>query len=190
MPTNARDRLITTAETLFYREGIQAVGISELIEASGVGRASFYRHFESKEALLHAVLRCRNEKALATFGAALASCGSDPLRVFDVVAQRYGADDFRGCAFINAMVEAADRHGETHRIAREHKLAQIRLLSEMLREAGYRQPDRLAGHFQLLIDGAVTGVLREGNTRPVEMAREIASSLLDTWQPTEPHLDR
>ncbi|WP_110655779.1 TetR/AcrR family transcriptional regulator [Salinicola halimionae] len=184
MPTNARDRLITTAETLFYREGIQAVGISELIAAAGIGRASFYRHFESKEALLHAVLRCRNEKTLTVFGAALASCGSDPLRVFDVVAERYGADDFRGCAFINAMVEAADRHGETHRIAREHKLAQIRLLSDRLHESGYRQPDRLAGHFQLLIDGAVVGVLREGNTRPVEMARDIASHLLVSWRPT------
>ncbi|WP_110690704.1 TetR/AcrR family transcriptional regulator [Salinicola endophyticus] len=178
MATQARERLIATAEALFYQRGIQAVGISELIDASGVGRASFYRHFDSKDALVHAVLRHRNERALAALEAALAGSDDSPLGVFDVVAERYGQADFRGCAFINAMVEAADRGSETHRIARAHKLAQIEIIARQLRQTGHSPSEELARDFQLLIDGAVMGVLREGNLESVERAKQIAARLL------------
>ncbi|WFF42339.1 TetR/AcrR family transcriptional regulator [Salinicola endophyticus] len=178
MPIQARERLIATAEALFYQRGIQAVGISELIDTSGVGRASFYRHFDSKESLVHAVLRHRNERTLAALEAALAGSDGAPLDVFDVVAERYGQTDFRGCAFINAMVEAADRGSETHRIARAHKLAQIEIIARLLEQAGLSPSRELARDFQLLIDGAVMGVLREGNLEPVERAKQIAARLL------------
>ncbi|WP_110708297.1 TetR/AcrR family transcriptional regulator [Salinicola sp. CR57] len=178
MPIQARERLIATAEALFYQRGINTVGISELIETSGVGRASFYRHFDSKDALVHAVLRHRNEIALASLEAGLAANDSSPLGVFDVIAERYGQADFRGCAFTNAMVEAADRGSETHRIAREHKLAQIRIMARVLEQAGHSPSHELACDFQLLIDGAVMGVLREGNLEPVERAKQIAARLL------------
>ncbi|WP_110678918.1 TetR/AcrR family transcriptional regulator [Salinicola sp. RZ23] len=178
MPIQARERLIATAEALFYQRGIQAVGISELIDTSGVGRASFYRHFDSKESLVHAVLRHRNERTLAALEAALAGSDGAPLDVFDVVAECYGQADFRGCAFINAMVEAADRGSETHRIARAHKLAQIEIIARQLRQAGHSPSEELARDFQLLIDGAVMGVLREANLEPVERAKQIAARLL------------
>lgn len=184
MPIQARERLITTAEALFYQRGIHAVGISELIETSGVGRASFYRHFESKEALVHGVLNHRNEMALASLEAGIAANDSSPLGVFDVIAERYGQADFRGCAFINAMVEAADRGSETHRIARAHKLAQIQVIARVLEQAGYSLSHELACDFQLLIDGAVMGVLREGNLEPVERARQIAAGLLLSPRPS------
>ena len=61
MPVNARERLLETAERLFYAEGIRAVGVERILEESGVGRASFYRHFASKDDLVVEVLRRRDE---------------------------------------------------------------------------------------------------------------------------------
>jgi hypothetical protein len=40
---SARERILETAEDLFYREGIHAVGIDTIIEKSGVAKMSLYR---------------------------------------------------------------------------------------------------------------------------------------------------
>ena len=52
----ARERLLRTASDLFYREGIHAVGVDRIIAEAGVTRATFYRHFPSKEDLVEAYL--------------------------------------------------------------------------------------------------------------------------------------
>ena len=51
---SARQRILETAEVLFYREGIRAVGIDTIIEKSGVAKMSLYRSFPSKDALVAA----------------------------------------------------------------------------------------------------------------------------------------
>lgn len=56
MATDARNRLVAAAESLFYAEGIRAVGVDQLLNRSGVGRASFYRHFASKDDLTAALV--------------------------------------------------------------------------------------------------------------------------------------
>ncbi|MEU6238022.1 helix-turn-helix domain-containing protein, partial [Kitasatospora sp. NPDC047058] len=62
MATQARARLLSTAEDLFYAEGVRAVGVDRILTESGVGRASFYRHFAGKDDLVVAVLQGRDER--------------------------------------------------------------------------------------------------------------------------------
>lgn len=95
------------AEDLFYAEGIQSVGVERLLAVSGVGRASFYRHFASKDSLVIAVLQHRDEHWRAWLESTVTAHGGGPLAVFDALAE--GADNpgFRGCAFINAVAETA-----------------------------------------------------------------------------------
>ena len=57
MATNARERLLDTAEDLFYAQGTRGTGVEQILQVSGVGRASFYRHFPGKDELVVAVLR-------------------------------------------------------------------------------------------------------------------------------------
>jgi AcrR family transcriptional regulator len=57
----ARERILTTAYRLFTRRGIRAVGTDEVIAQSGVAKATLYRHFASKNDLVLAVLRRREE---------------------------------------------------------------------------------------------------------------------------------
>ena len=178
MPTHARERLLDSAEALFYRHGIQAMGIDRLLEDSGVGRASFYRHFESKDALVSAVLERRDAAWLAAFGDILDACHNEPLALFNAMAQRYGENDFRGCAFINAMVEAADRNSPWHRIATGHKQALIGRLAESLRAAGHTDTEQQATRWLLLLDGAVVTAMREGRAWPIHEARRMAAQLL------------
>ncbi|MET1075426.1 MAG: helix-turn-helix domain-containing protein, partial [Umezawaea sp.] len=55
--SSPRDRLLDTASRLFYAEGIRTVPVDRLVTEADVTRATFYRHFPSKEDLVVAYLR-------------------------------------------------------------------------------------------------------------------------------------
>ena len=51
---SARERILATANELFYREGVRAIGVDTVVERSGVSKTTLYRLFESKDALIAA----------------------------------------------------------------------------------------------------------------------------------------
>ena len=182
MAVNARERLLTTAEDLFYAEGIRAVGVERILSASGVGRASFYRHFAGKDDLVVAVLSGRDERwrgwLRSTVDGYRRTAADRPLAVFDALAERFAHDGFRGCAFINTMIEAADRDSAAHRVADAHKRAVTEYLDTLLAEAGRDDHAELAPELMLLFDGAIVTALREGNPDAAMRAKRIAEALL------------
>jgi hypothetical protein len=52
-----RERILGAASELFTRQGVGATGVDSLIETAGVAKATFYRHFPSKDDLIIAWLR-------------------------------------------------------------------------------------------------------------------------------------
>ena len=96
MARRARERLLESARDLFAADGIRAVSVEQLLERSGVGRASFYRHFATKDELVVAVLSCYNERWHAMLRTALDE-GAGVLAVFDMLAVRLSEPDYRGC---------------------------------------------------------------------------------------------
>ncbi|GLZ80118.1 TetR family transcriptional regulator [Actinorhabdospora filicis] len=178
MATRARQRLLDTAEELFYAEGVRAVGLERILAESGAGRASFYRHFEGKNDLVAAVLRRRDEAWRAWLDERVTALGGGPLAVFDALAERFARADFRGCAFINTMVESADPESAAHKIADEHKKRVTGYVAGLLRNDGAADPEGTAARFVLLMDGAIVTALRERTTEAAARAKELASALL------------
>ncbi len=62
-----RQRIVETAERLFYAEGVRAVGIDRIIAEAEVAKMTLYNHFASKDDLILAVLQYREEKFDAMF---------------------------------------------------------------------------------------------------------------------------
>ena len=182
MAVQARERLLAAAEELFYAEGIRAVGVEKILAASGVGRASFYRHFAGKDELVVAVLGGRDERwrewLRATVDGYALPPEERPTAVFDALAERFARDDFRGCAFINTMIEAADRDSAAHQVAAAHKAKVTAYLDGLLSDAGRRDHVLLAAEFVLLVDGAIVTALREGTPEAAVRAGSIARALL------------
>ncbi|MFD5465717.1 TetR/AcrR family transcriptional regulator [Kitasatospora sp. NPDC127059] len=178
MAVNARARLLATAESLFYANGIRAVGVERILSESGVGRASFYRHFAGKEALVTAVLEGRDARWRAWLSERVAAYGGQPLNVFDALAERFAAQDYRGCVAINTMTEIADPSSPARRMAALHKTRVIELVEQLLCDADIPQPAVRAKQFALLMDGAIVTALREGTPEAAWRARSIAESLL------------
>ncbi|RKE20376.1 TetR/AcrR family transcriptional regulator [Streptomyces sp. TLI_171] len=180
MATHARARLLDTAEQLFYAEGIRAVGVERILAESGVGRASFYRHFPGKDELVVAVLTRRDQNWRDWLAARVAEHGGRPLNLFDALAERFARADFRGCAFINTMVETADPDSPAHQVAAAHKREVTRYVAGLLEADGRPAADAadLARRLVLLMDGAIVTALREGGTAPAAEARDVAAALL------------
>jgi AcrR family transcriptional regulator len=106
---SARERLLAAADELFYREGVQSVGVDRIVQQAGVAKASLYNLFGSKEELVQAYLdarhdttRLQTERTLTRFRTPREKL----LGVFDAQGQIFTEPDFNGCAHISASAEA------------------------------------------------------------------------------------
>src|SRR5277367_1327253 len=80
----AAERIRESARDLFYRQGIRAVGVDEIVTVAGVTKPSLYRSFPSKDELVADYLRHMGEEGLARFDAAIAMNPDDPRGQFRV----------------------------------------------------------------------------------------------------------
>jgi len=62
------DRIVQEAMRLFRERGFEAVGLREVMQASGLTRGPFYNHFASKEALMAEVVDGGMQKTLEQIG--------------------------------------------------------------------------------------------------------------------------
>jgi AcrR family transcriptional regulator len=178
----ARDRILDVAENLFYNEGIRAVGIDRIIAESGVAKMTFYNHFKSKDDLVAEYVTRRGQrwrKWLESTVYEYARTKHDgPLAIFDALEERFTMPDYRGCAFINAIVEMANPAHRASQAANDHKRSVQQFMHEVLQKAGYDHSDVLAEQFMLLMDGAIVMSMREGTPHAAQVAKQIASQLL------------
>ena len=183
--SQVRERILEVANDLFYKKGIQAVGIDAIISGAEVARMSFYRHFRSKEGLVVAYLARRDETVCDWFRQEVRKLAPDPrdrpLAVFDALAMRFRIETYRGCGFINTVAEVADPASAAHAAAAGHKARFEQWLAGLLEDAGLdssRAPDLL-----LLFDGATVAAVREGTDEPARRAQRIAALLLGLPEP-------
>ena len=176
---NPRERILSAAGSLFYREGIHATGVERIAEEAHASKRTMYQHFASKPQLVEEYLRrihdsggMPNEKALDTVGA---SPRNRLLAIFDGLPTKR----FRGCPFHNAAVEAADDMPGVHEVVHEHKLQFITRLTEVAAEAGARDPYQLGHHMAVLFEGATALATSLNDTAPLLHARSAAEILID-----------
>lgn len=150
---SARERILLTAHELFYREGIRATGIDRVIAASDVTKVTFYRHFPSKNDLILAFLEYRHQRWMAWFTDALQRKGKGLKALVPALAEWFGAEDFRGCAFINSVGELGRTLPEVAVISRRHKQDMVAVIAALLPPS--KQRDRDAQAIALAVDGAI-----------------------------------
>lgn len=177
-----KERLLRSAEELFYRKGITVTGIDELIAHAGVAKMSLYAHFGSKDGLTAEYAARADRSWWAWFDAELARAPADPkarlLFVFDLAYAWVGKDGFCGCAFINAAAQLNDPAHPAFAIAVAHKAETRARLQRMAREAGLSEPKQVARELALLLDGALVAASLERSRAPVVAAQKAAARLL------------
>lgn len=175
-----RERLLQTAAQLFYREGITGVGVDRVLAEAGVTRATMYRHFAGKEALVVAYLELEDATIRGYFASAAdgVSPDSDPAelveRVIDGIADDAARYHTRGCPFINASAEYPDPHSAVRDVVRGHREWFRATLTEVVAATGHADPDAVADALVLLRDAALVGVYLDDAERSVSAFRATA----------------
>ena len=181
--SQARQRILETADRLFYKEGVRAVGIDRIIAEAGVAKMSLYNHFASKDDLVLAVLKYREENVLEFFRVAMERHGKktkSPLRAFfAALKELFESPGFRGCPFQNAAVELADPKHPGTEFVRGHKQRFGEFLRGLLQETGGKaSAAKIAPAVALLVEGALVTNAVQGNAHAADVARDAALKLL------------
>jgi len=180
-PSEARQRILETADRLFYQDGIRAVGIDRIIAEARVAKMSLYKHFPSKDDLILAVLKYREEGVLEFFRSAMERHGKkakNPLRAFFAALKEwFETPDFRGCAFQNAAVELADPTHPGSEFVRGHKERFGEFLRSLVEEAVGKSA-KVASAVALLVEGAIVTAVIQGKPDAADVARDAALKLV------------
>jgi AcrR family transcriptional regulator len=178
-----RARIIDAAYTLFYREGLGRVGVDEIAAHSDVTKRTLYYHFESKDALLAAVMETQNGLALSRVRKAIDGRSQDAGAVvralFSDLAKWAARPDWHGPGFTRIVMELAGLPGHPARaMARRHKAAFEAILAERLAACGVRDAQEAARQVMLVMEGCMSLMLIHGDTRYADAARDCALQLV------------
>ncbi|KUM81459.1 TetR/AcrR family transcriptional regulator [Streptomyces griseorubiginosus] len=168
--SEARERLLSTASGLFYREGIRAVGVERILAEAPATRATFYRHFPSKEDLVVAYLRGVDTATRADVQAAIEAAPSpaDALRAIGTaLADSLASPEFRGCAFLKAAAEYPDPEDPVRQVILDHRAWYTTTLTDLFAQVfgdspRRGKPEHAARHFVMMRDGAMSGAHLDG----------------------------
>jgi AcrR family transcriptional regulator len=181
---SAKDRIFQAASELFYRKGIQAVGVDAIAEEASTTKMSLYRHFSSKDELVAAWLRDKTAHFQATWQKIRTEYPGDPraqLHAFFVRVAEYCADpSSRGCPAANAAVELTDPDHPARKIIEEHKVMIRVELTKVCTELGIADPGGLGDALFLLMEGARSSTQTLGHQGPACAIVKAADALIDS----------
>lgn len=184
MRPNKRDELVRKSLQVFYRDGFHATGMDKLVVETGVSKTSMYKHFRTKEELILAALRLRDESFREDFLHRIQELADTPagqlLASFDVLREWFQEEQYRGCLFIKAGAEYQESDHPIHKQSAEHKQIMLDYLTDLARKAGARDPEHLACQIQLLQEGAIVTAVFLKSCEPAQEAKAVARVLLDT----------
>ena len=136
--TSMKERILETADKLFYLQGIRAIGVDTIAAEIGISKRTLYNHFPSKDALITAYLERRfvqpkpSEKPPA----------EQILATFDSLERRFASKDFRGCPFVNAVAELGREDKSVRKIALAFKESRRLWFRERLHRSAWPKPMR------------------------------------------------
>jgi AcrR family transcriptional regulator len=180
----AASKVFEAARELFYRRGIRAVGVDEIVCEAGVTKPSLYRAFKSKDDLVAACLQESAKEGREATLAAVAAAGSDPQDRLRALVRHFAdklqCPDFRGCLMSNVAIELSEP-GHPGRVVAENCKAELRALTiDLTRALDVSEPELLADGIMLVIEGAIATHHISGRQGPAQSLVVTCDALIET----------
>ena len=174
-PGTPAERILAAADKLFYTQGIRAVGVDAVAAAAGVSKRTLYNHYPSKDALIAAYLTARFRHVAPSD----APAREQILGYFERLERVLADGSFRGCPYVNAVVEIGDPRHQAAGIAVQFKEQRRQWYRALLERMGVQDADALATQLQLLAEGALAAALVRGDPKLARSAGAAAKVLID-----------
>lgn len=183
MPSpSKREQIIDVALNLFYQGGFNATSVDKIVAASGVTKKTLYAHFKSKDELMLATLRHRDERFRNYFMRETERLGRTPRQklevIFDVADAWFNSGDFSGCLFINASAEFGAPDNPCHAVSAEHKRLMYEYVRGLAAAAGANAPAKLAEALSFLMNGAIVHAYVCGDKKAALKAKKMAQMFI------------
>lgn len=179
----AAQRIFETARELFYRRGVRAVGVDEIVAQAGVTKPSLYRAYASKDELVASCLEQSAREHAAELDAVIDAAGPDALAQIRRLVGYYAAEisdpDFRGCPMSNAAVEFPEPGHPGRTVIEGCKTEMRGRIAALTRRLGTRDPELLADGLVLIIEGAMASHHVFGSQGPSAAMTAAADALLE-----------
>jgi AcrR family transcriptional regulator len=179
--SEARQRILETADRLFYAEGVRAVGVDRIIAEAGVAKMTLYTHFKCKDDLILATLKHRESCVSEFFEGAMERHGRKAENAlaafFAALKDWFATPGFRGCAFQNAAIELADPDHPGTEYVRAYKRRFGEFLRDLIEKSIGPEGARLAPAVALLVEGAIVTAAIQGRPDAADVARDAALNL-------------
>jgi AcrR family transcriptional regulator len=169
-----RERILETADRLFYGQGIRAVGVDTVAAEIGISKRTLYNYFPSKDELIVAYLSRRLRPTPPSDLPPVQQI----LGNFERLERTFAAGVFRGCPFVNAVAELKEPAHAANKIALAFKEQRRLWFRDLLVRLEVDDPDTLAMQLQILADGAIATALVRGDPKVARMAGDAARVLL------------
>jgi len=169
-----KERILETADRLFYLQGIRAVGVDTIAAEIGISKRTLYNHFPSKDELISAYLERRFTKAPASDKPPVEQI----LGTFDRLERGFASKGFRGCPFVNAVAEMGAEDQSVRKIAIRFKESRRLWFRDLLTQLDVADAEGLATQLTLLVDGAIAQDLVRNDPSMARAAKQAARVLL------------
>ncbi len=174
-----QERILATAKTLFYRNGIQATGVEELAEVARVSKRTLYKLFPGKDQLVAAYLKQLDQELTTSERYLLRADLLPRERLLGLFRRPRPSAPFRGCPFHNAAVELVGLDHPGRPVIQAHKRTVLRLLIDTARQAKVHDPETLGHQLAVLFEGATALATSLDDVTPFDYARSMATALID-----------
>lgn len=178
--------MLDAAAELFYARGVHEVGMDELVEHTGLGKATVYRLYSTKDDLIGAYLERAHVAIMDAIDNDIANSdgpASALRRIVESIWEHVNSPGFRGCAFNNASTEFDDADHPARAIARRHR---TRLRDHLVDLADRLDPERgaeLGEQLAVVIDGIYLNAAHLGPDGPAASGHRLALALIDELEP-------
>lgn len=183
MSASKKEELVEKALEVFYQEGFHATGMDRLVKETRISKTSMYKHFRTKEDLILATLKLRDERFRENFVAQVEAVSDDPkeqlLATFDALGNWFAEPKFKSCMFIKASSEYQDKDHPIHIESKDHKKILQDYLCELAEKAGLANPAELAAQLQLLQEGAIVLAHLRTGQNVADDAKKAAQTLIN-----------
>ena len=133
-----------------------------------------------------AVLQYREEVISQFFESAIqryVDNGADRLNAFFAALKEwFESKGFRGCSFINAVVELADSNHPASQFSADHKEVFHKMIGSVITETHGPKAVAFVPAISLMVEGAIVTAVMEGNPNSADVAREAAIAMVSSKQ--------
>ena len=169
-----KERILETADRLFYQRGIRAIGVDTIAAEVGISKRTLYNHFPSKDELIATYLERRFRQAPPSDKPP----AEQILGTFDRLERGFASKAFRGCPFVNAVAELGAEDRSVKKTATAFKESRRIWFRDLLRQLDVADPEGLATQLTLLVDGSIAQDLVRDDPSMARAAKEAARVLL------------